>query len=222
MTTFSQLVDGIVAETLRPDQLTSIVTYTNQTIREVHTRPATNIPILFDANREELELTVNADPFIWSLPSVTRFQKLEAAYVPELEIYIEQRSPRIIRNFSFEPYSELGYYRTADTYAFMGVEIGFHLWLSYFQFPRTLAYQPKPRVEYDPVTDSYKQPNGSDATPAQLELCTNWVLQRWADTIREGVRAKVWKRLSDDSRTRMAYSAYTSAQTGLWNTEPAS
>ena len=36
MTTFSQLVDSVVSETKRPDLVSEIATYLNQTIREVH------------------------------------------------------------------------------------------------------------------------------------------------------------------------------------------
>lgn len=227
MTTFSQLVDEVVLELLRPDMTVVIAQYANQTIREMHSRPATNAPVYFDANRNEDELTVTTDsPWLWEIPSMTRFQKLETVYCPDLDIYLEARQPRMIHQASYEPYAEQFYYRTGTMYAFAGLAAGMLIHASYFMYPRVLAYKATNNrvVRFNPDTDSYEQiaNPGTPATEPQLELETNWLLQRHDSTIREGVRAKIWKRIGDDSRTRTAYSAFESARTAVWNTEPSS
>lgn len=225
MTTFSQLVDDIVLELLRPDLVVTLAQYANQTIRELHTRPALNVPVFFDANRFEDELTVTNDsPWLWEIPSMARFQKLEAVYCPELGIYLEARQPRMIHQFSLEPNAGQYYYRTGSAYAFAGLTSGMPLHASYFMYPRILEYKAANQraIRFNPATDRYVQiaNPGTPATPEELELETNWFLQRHDQTIREGLRAKAWKRMGDDARTRTAYSAFESARTALWNTEP--
>lgn len=56
MTTLSQLVDDLLVELVRPDMRSMLVDYANQTVREMHFRPATNAPVLFDANRYEEQI----------------------------------------------------------------------------------------------------------------------------------------------------------------------
>lgn len=225
MTTFSQLVDDVVLELLRPDLTPVLAQYANQTIREMHTRPATNAPVYFDANRYEDELAVTTNsPWLWEIPSVTRFQKMEAAYCEAIGAYLVPRSPRMTQALSQEPNAELYYYRTGPAYAFAGLPNGVSLKLAYFLFPRTLAYKAvNDRVtRFDPDTDRYVQ-IASPTTPAtesELEIETNWLLQRHAETLKEGVRAKAWKRMGDDGRTRTAYSSFESARAAVWNTEP--
>jgi hypothetical protein len=231
MTTFSQLVDDMVLELKRPDLLKdgSIPAYVNQSIRDVHNRPNLNVPIKYDANREEDEITTNAtNPWLWSIPSATRFMDLETAYWVEGGIYVPKKNPRVTREFTFEPFADLYWYRSGSQLAFSGIPIANTVQLSYWLYPRVLAYQ-EPTVAarpivYDILTDSYVFADGTPGTPTetQLETCTNWVLQRWPDTIKEGVRAKTWKRLGDMDRTRTAFSSFESGRTVIWNSEPSS
>lgn len=206
----------------------AIASYTNQTIRDVHFRPNLNSPILYDANRYEDEVTVTSDGmWLWSIPSNTRFQDVEAIFVNELGVYVNRRNPRIALTQSFEPDANLYWYRSGPAIAINGVAAGWTAKLSYHMFPRTLGYKPATganarAVRFNPDSDAYELITGGVPSEAQLELETHWVLQRWADTIKEGVRAKVWKRLGDMERTRMAYSAFESMRTSIWNTEPSS
>jgi hypothetical protein len=64
--------------------------------------------------------------------------------------------------------------------------------------------------------------NDSDLHRQQAQdLCTNWILLRWSVVVEEGVRAKVFKRLSDDVRARTSYSMYMAQRNGVYTGEMA-
>jgi hypothetical protein len=225
MTTFSQLIDGMAKELLRPDLRTAMASYLNQTVREIHFRPNINVGIRYDANRQEDELQVTTDDmWLWDLPSPTRFQDVEALYSVERGIYIPQRSPQLSRKFSFDYDHDLYWYRGGSRIAISGVKSGWRIQASYFLFPRALAYQPEATrvVEWDANTDTYRLKGGGTPTQEQLNAATNWVLMRWQEALSEGIRAKVWKRLGDETRARMAFSAYESLRSSIWQSEPSS
>jgi hypothetical protein len=224
MTTFSQLIDEVATEMLRPDLRTSMASYVNQTIREMHFKPGIQVPVDFDANRVEDEVTVTTDgTWLWPVPSSTRFQKLEAAWNKDLGIYSRLKSPRVSLEFSNEPDYKVYHYRSGETYAFQGVAIDQILWLAYLMFPRTLAYKAAVdrAVRYDYDTDTYVLVAGGGVpTQAQMDAETNWMLQRWSETIKEGLRAKAYKRLGDEGRMRVSFSAFETMRAGVWMSEP--
>ena len=227
MTTFSQLCDDISNELVRPDMLKngSIQAYVQQTIREVHFKPGDNRPTLFTSNRYEAELAVNTDgSWLWVLPSVTRFQELESLYSRNNGLYIEPKSPRISLAYSNEPYADLFYYRSGSTYVIAGVNSGDTLLTSYFMFPQYHGYKASADrlIRYDVDTDSYVLiAGGGEPTEDQLAIETDWILQRWPDMIKEGVRAKLFKRLGDSDRARMAFSAFDNARGAMYLVDPA-
>jgi hypothetical protein len=229
MTTFSQLVDDVKTELLRPDMTAMLASYANQTIRELHFRPGLNAPILYDANRYEEELAITTErTWLWTIPSSTRFQNVEAIFINDLGIYLQPKNPRIALEPSFQPFADRYWYRSGATIALQGVATGWTGLMSYHMFPRTLAYKPASGagarlIRFDPDTDSYVLiVGGGEPSEAQLELETHWLLQRWGDTVKEGVRAKAYKRLGDMDRTRISFSAFESMRSSVWNTEPAS
>ncbi len=226
MTTFSQLVDDLVVELVRPDLRITMATYANQTIREIHSRPQTRSQTFFDANRMEYEETIAADgPWLWTIPSVTSFQKLEAVYLPEMDLYIRERTPSVAHRESAEPFREFYWYRSGDKIAVAGPLVGLKLQLSYFQYPRTLSYKAAEIrvVRFDVDTDAYVLvAGGGTPTEDQLLLETSWPLQRWPDSIKEGVRAKTYKRIGDNDRTRMSFSAFEAMKEVIWNSESSS
>ncbi len=225
-TTFSQLVDDLAVELRRSDLRDTIATYVNQSVRELHSRPSQNVIVKFDANRvEDEQVVASANPYLWQIPSVTRFIDIETAYLPEYGIYVPPKNPKISREFSFQPNSEIYYYRTGPTYAFAGIGVGATVQLSYFMYPRFLAYKASVDrlVRYDPDTDSFVLIAGGGApTEEQLDLEVHWPIMRWADTIRQGARSKVYGRLGDMDRSRTAYSAFESSRMTVWNSEPSS
>ena len=225
MTTFSQLVDDIVTELLRPDLRDTIATYANQTVRDIHFRPSSNSPILYDENRFEEALQFTTDgTWLWKIPSVTRFQGVESVFLDSPGIYVPPRNPKVALQVSDQPWADVYQYRSGPYITIHGVFVGGTGKMSYHMFPRTLAYKKKAErlIRFDADLDAYVLADGSEPTEAQLELETHWVLQRWADTVKEGVRAKAWKRLGEMERTRLAFSAFESMRTGVWNSEPSS
>lgn len=225
MTTLSQLVDDLLVELVRPDMRSMLVDYANQTVREMHFRPATNAPVLFDANRYEEQIAVtSSNPFLWPIPSVTRFQDIEIAFCPEAGVVIQRKNPRVINRESMNPDSDWYYYISGVQVAFSGPAVGDSIKLAYYMYPARLKYKTAAErsIVFDVDSDTYTLVGGGIPTDEQLALETHWMLQRWPDTIKEGVRAKAYKRMGDDSRTRMFYSAFEAARTAVWQSEPSS
>lgn len=223
MTTFSQLIDELVLELLRPDYRAAMASWANQTIREIHNRPNSNTPIYFEANRYEDELEINTDNvYLWPLPSVTRFMGVEAIWLNQPGCYVRKRGPRQSRVVHLHPNEGISWYRGGNTVAIGGVVNGWTGAISYFQFPQFLAYKAigARSIVYDIATDTYLLIGGGSPTEDQLFTETHWVLQRWPDVVKEGVRSKMWRRAGDDMRARTSFSAYETARASLWDTEP--
>lgn len=219
MTTFSQLVDSLATEAVRPDLKASIVSYINQTIRELHFKPGTQSPALYGANRFEEEVVVGVSgTYLWDIPAPARFQRLEAVYVVDLDRYIYPKSPTEIYKDGVAtdiPFKDMYWYRTGPQVAINTMSAGWTLRLSWFEYPRRFVYYAvgsRPSV-YDPETETYT------GDSAAQEKCTHWILQRWEDAVLEGGRAKLYKRLGDESRGRMSYSAFESHRNQVWDAE---
>lgn len=231
MTTFSQLVDEMTAEVLRPDLKRTgttldggyIASSINQTIRECHTGKG-GIIHRFGANRVEAEIIAPSDAvnhYNWPIPNFNRFQAIEAAYYPLPNVYAKALSPGVVNISQRGPVEDLFYYYQSGQYmTYHGFgPAGSKILFSGFYYPRTLVYHvgkidavADPRwATYDLETDSWSYKQGTGKTDEELQdLSTNWILMRWTDLIREGVRAKVYKRLGDETRQRTSYSSYES------------
>lgn len=234
MTTFSQLVDEIVVETRRPDLRSEIATYLNQTIREAHFEPSRGNVVFYNENRKDIQLTADVDSaYIWQIPSPALFQGIETVrfashYLGRME-YAEQVNPG--PGLASKPFY---FYRAGAAVVFGGTVgyggVGGIIQISYFEYPPGLKYKAAGAREatYDPETGwTYYTVDSVDygATPeaqatAQLRV-SNWMLLRWADVLKEGLRAKIYKRLSDDVRQRTSYSLYQQLRQGLYTSEVA-
>lgn len=211
MTTFSQLIDEMVLELLRPDLRTSITAYANSTIRELHAKPGNSAPILFGENRYEAEFSPLVVPAVWPIPSMPRFQRLEIAYEPVKGVYYTERALTRINDTSPNPY---WWYRTGSNIAFSNLEVGETIDLAYFMFPRLLSYYAVPDrpATWDSTTEQFTYHAAYNGTPelqaTARDLTINWILSRWGElAVKQGIRSKVWARL-DDNRARIAYSAF--------------
>lgn len=226
MTTFSQLVDELAAEVVRPDLRTTICSYVNQTIRELHSRRDSGLPVQFASNRVETEVTAAELPFVWSIPNVARFQSIESIFDPATGQYLRQKTPGDIYRDTNHPFPALYYYRSGPTVVLNGIAVGASVKMSYFEYPRLLTYyasDERPAV-WDSITEVFTYLAAYESTSELQEtaesLTTNWLLLRWGElVIKEGVRAKVWKRLAELDRARLAYSAYSSLRDQLVATE---
>lgn len=222
MTTFSQLVDEIVTEHLRPDLLVTVTSYANQTIRELHSKSKDSSPILFHSNRVEEEWTTTAEPAVWTIPNVARFQRLETAFIPLIGEYIVERSLSKLNDFN--NYIKYAWYRSGPTIAFTNLLTGTVVRLAYFTFPKNLVYYTTANrlVTWNPETEAYTYTGApTDEEKAErLENATNWILERWGEsTVKQGVRSKIFARLGDPERSRMAYSQYESMREQMHSSE---
>lgn len=227
MFTLSQLVDELVEETKRPDLLVDIVRFVNQTVRELHFTQDRRAATLFKSNFKELALTADVDSgFSWEVPNPTTFQLLAAVQFLGVynqagdSVWATEQSPGpnlVNKNYY--------YYRVGDTFVFSGYGGSSNIInLGYYEFPKSLKYYAAGSIrpaEYD-IETGWTYPAGAATAEDQLvarENSTNWMILRWADVVSEGVRAKIYKRISDTERARTCYSMYESLRQGMWTSE---
>jgi hypothetical protein len=234
VTTFSQLVDEMVIETRRPDLRSEIATYLNQTIREVHFEPGRGNVVHYGANRKEDQISATAEVGqIWDIPNPATFQGLEAVAYPTA-VYGRLQFAKEIRPGPSTLSVPFFFYRTGPSFVFGGTEgyggIGGLINISWFEYPSALKYKASGsrEAEYDIETGwTYFTVNTVDyssTTELQAtaqERVTNWLLMRWADVLREGLRAKIYKRTSDQLRAQTSYSLYSQLRQGLFTSEVA-
>lgn len=215
MTTFSQLVDEMTKETVRPDLQDFIASAINQTIREVHTGPQGQ-RLRLAANRVELGIEVpSSQPrkYDWEIPNFQIFQASEAYYYQDVGRYAKERRPGTVRMSRDRDLNDVSYwYQSGAAICFFGYGgSGAVILASLFYYPRSLVYYPERGrpAEIDPLTLQWEfNPDNSFIDDTAMRRTSNWLLQRHTDLIREGVRAKVWKRLGDQTRAPIAYSAF--------------
>lgn len=229
MSTFSQLVDELTIEHLRPDLRTTISSYLNATIREVHMHETTQLPVYYESNRLEVDVVVATDPpALWAIPKVTRFQAIETIYYPDFGEYATKRAPSRI----YQPHlvgSPFFWYRSGPTIALGGLNITNKAKISWFEYPRALTYYAAAArpATWDAASESliYNTVGSTDydATDESRELAeeltTNWLLQRWGEMLKQGTRNKIFARLGEEARTRTSYSMYVSQRVQCVNSE---
>ena len=224
MSTFSQIVDELATEHLRPDLLVTICEYLNQTIRELHMAKGTGNAILFDSNRVEAQFVPSSLPAQWPIPVTTRFQRLETVFYVERGVYARKLNPtRVYENGhnNFDPY----WYRSGQYIILNGLNQGETAKISYFEFPRRLAYYPTSQrpasfnFESEAFTYLTSYDTDDNTRLTAQGLVTNWMLLRWPTVLKEGVRAKVFKRLGEKDRAIMAFSAFEAQREGLNSAE---
>lgn len=226
MTTFSQLVDRVLKETVRPDLIDMLPGYLNQTIRELFVHAQTGLPCFYDDARHEeqielLTLTNKTFAYVWELPRPTRFQAIESVYYDSIQRYVYKGDPRtaLARN-DFNVDAKYYWYRVANAIVMSAPgKIGDTVRVSWFEYPRALAYQQEAdRVfVYDQDNDMYAYKSGIPDPEAAKEAATNWALERFEELLAEGLRAKAYKRMNDE-RQRTFYSNYETMRLGVQNT----
>lgn len=228
MTTFSQLIDSIVAETKRLDLRSTMASYLNQTIRECHFEPEKGNVVFMTANYNEETVQADSDTgFAWTIPDMATFQGIGAIRFDNVFDYDEPVYAAEVTPGRRMAATLYGYQRAADRVIFKGYG-GENAYVSvcWYQYPSSLKYYAaadRP-ASYDSGTWTYHEDYDidDDSRAAAILLVTNWMLLRWGVVLEEGLRAKVYKRLSDDSRARVCYSLYTQQRQGLITSEAAS
>lgn len=228
MFTFSQMVDEIVSEVKRPDLTSEIARYVNQTIRECHFSTDRQAAIFYRDNFNEVLLTATVEEgFSWTLPNPTTFQKMAGVKYPGQydlsgnEIWAESTTPG--RHLSGKTNF---FYQVGGEFVFSGYGgINGSIALGYFAFPPSLKYYSEAtRPAWYDVETGWEYNDAiitdEDKEAARL-VVTNWLLLRWSDVVSEGVRAKLFKRVSDTERARNCYSLYGQLRQGLMTSEVA-
>lgn len=228
MTTFSQLIDSIVAETNRRDLLTTLVSYLQQTIRECHLDPERNTALFLWPNYAEAQVTADSElAFAWQIPDTTRFQGMQAVRYDSVyeDGDVQFALPLVPGRVGSQ--QRYAYQKVGDRVIFKGYGgINRVISIAYFQFPKALRYYAAAErpATYD-IVDGYSYAETVDDTDEAREaarlLVTNWLLERWSMVLEEGLRAKVYKRLADTERARTCYSLYMQLRLGLQNSESA-
>lgn len=229
MTTFSQMVDSLIAETSRPDMKDMIVQYVNQTIRELHTDTMTKLPVGFTSNMVEDEVAIDVDAgetFLWDIPNTHRFQMIESIYYPYVDEYVKEKRPSTAFLFADQANSEYYWYRTGPSQIAMAGHGGQSdtVKLAWFNTLRRLIYyatSARPATWSD-ESETYTYGAAYVTTEERLEaldLSTNWMLERYEDLVLNGVRAKIWIRIGEEGRGKMAYSQYESNRPAMVATE---
>ena len=218
MTTFSQLVDDMVAESRRRDLQLEIEKYANQTIRDCHFNEENRNLVLFGENRQEALVYADSDEsHVWPIERPQLFAQLEVIHCPDVGLDAVLRNPSQMNTRENRNGNPL-YYRTGPNIAITGFgQEDSPIQIAWFAYPRRLIYYPpgatRP-MEWDDAAENKTYATAYNSTPELREqadeLCTNWLLMRWPDLIREGVRAKLYKKLNDSERMRSAYSAFES------------
>lgn len=228
MFTFSQMVDEMVSEVKRPDLTSEIARYVNQTIRECHFSPDRQSAAFFRSNFNETLLTADVEEgFSWAIPNPTTFQKMAGVKYP-LQF---DRGGNPIWAIETTPGRHLNdllyyFYQVGQEFVFSGYGgVDATIALGYFAFPAALKYYASSvrPAEYDAESGwSYNDAIITDEDKEAARLVTsNWLLLRWSDVISEGVRAKLFKRVSDTERARNCYSLYGQLRQGLITSEVA-
>ena len=235
MLTFSQLVDDIVSELRRSDLSTSIQDYLNQTIRELHSEPTKGNAVLFERNLIEDTLTADVDTgYEWQIPDGTRFQRLQTVRYSSLVdvnggyVYPKKVRPGPITNDENYYFYQSGEYTQFWNYGGTNAVIDI-AWYEYLPYLKYYASGARPAT-YDVVDGwTYYDLTGSGSLDFTLAanqatavaLVSNWMIQNYYHTIREGLRAKVYKRVGDTERAKLAFSLYSSMRKAMYTNERA-
>jgi len=231
MTTFSQIVDAMVFESKRFDLRAEICAYVNQSVREVHFRSDTGSILFYLSNLKELALVTTVDSgFGWDMPNPAVFQAMQAVQYPDVWDRDSQgygqwaRESIPGRNLNANQYF---FYRMGNRFVFGGYGAAqSRINIAYYEYPRDLKYykpEERPATWDDAEGWKYLPAYDVDETTRELarNLVSNWLLQRWHLVLEEGIRAKIYKRVSDEVRGRTAYSLYSTLRQGLWTSEVA-
>lgn len=218
---FSELVDICIERSRRLDKKADIISYVNQTIRDMQSRQ------MLYKNLHEDTITATANPMIWTPP--VRFQRLRAVRYQSNRDRPKLKQPGLIQKDASSYY-----YRSTTYFVFVGHADNDLIDLAYYRVVPKLAYFAEGAREavYDFTTETWSYPL-QEANIAQMqaeglpasEIATqqaadlllqpgleaavsNWLLFDWFELVQEGTLAKLWKELDDEKRAATHFSFF--------------
>lgn len=218
--TFSALIDEVKLRSQRRDRLADMVSYARATIRECQ------VLAHFEQDLVEGSITTDAVPYMWPRPLRLRGM---LAVKPNGQ-YDRHGNPIWFANKPPGEY-KLGdnyfFYLSGSTFIFSGdlLGTGQQIDMAYFSYSRKFVYYAdvadRPAT-FDPETEEWSYAPAydvdEDSRAAGRELVSNWLLEKWYDTILEGTLAKIFKAVGD-VRSKMAFSLYKSQQKDIQHGE---
>lgn len=220
--TFSQLVDTVAASVGRPDKINDIALFVNQTIREAHADNKGRT-LLYARNLNEDQLVATVDTgFSWD--TVDFFQHLRAVRYDDVgdgcgkSVWPVLRQPGRVQGRV-----DHFYYRAGPSYFFVGYgATSSKISIAYYVYPRLLHYYSSVNrpATYDIRTSTWTYFDLTAANPPDLDytiienqpiaeaLVSNWLIFNWYTVMIEGGKAKVFKTVGDEVRSRTHFAQF--------------
>lgn len=218
---FSELVDICVSRSKRTDKRADVISFVNQTIREMQAKQR------LAKNLNEDKVVTTAEPHIWTPP--TRFQRMRTVLYEATLCHPKFLQPGVIQRKKNEYY-----YRSTTAFVFVGAGLNTVIDLAYYRFVKKLQYYElgKREAVYDFTTETWSFPlqeafiaqmkvNGYTAAEiaaqqaifdaqqqGHIDNASNWILLDWFELVQEGTLAKLWKLLEDEKRAATHFSFY--------------
>ena len=189
---FSALVDQICDDSARPDRRASVITFVNETCREISRDHD------YEADAEEEFLTPDTDGnFVWKPAfGMLCFKRMEfVSYDGDVCC-----TPRCVRPSARNCELSRFFYRSRDCFFFNGANTSVSLYY----------YRYDPYLKYLKENDRVLTSDGcefSGATDAEIAAETNWKISRHRQVVYDGAMSKLM-RLTRDPRQQSFYSAF--------------
>lgn len=203
---FSELVDRAVHTAGRPDALEDIAYFANETMRDISKRN----DWADDTLEAMISVPTDTRTVIWDPENTLRRPFRREEFICDgcgcSPLYV---SPSRRMQDHEGPY----YYRSGSSFVFANVCDPIKMF--YYAYHPWLRYYPK---NARPAEFNVELASWGGATPAQLELVTNWMLERHNHVVLQGTLARFFA-TKQDPRQQVHYSAYEQGITHITRSE---
>lgn len=208
---YSEVVDRVIARTSTPGRTEDAQAFVNQAVREC------NALQLFYKSTVEDQLTITANPFIWTRPSW--FRSLRIAQNDTTKDYFVRKLPGpgqdMVPNYFYASGDSIIFSGTLTTSDLMNVFYYTHSPLNSYTAVAARA------ATFDEPTQIWTYTVAS--TDAEKEAAraiagNHWLLTDWSTLIEQGAVAKVYNSRGDDRGPR-EFAIYTAQQKTMVNSE---
>lgn len=190
---FSELIDRVIKITGRPDSLSDLVTAANGVMREISKRG----DWADDTVEETVSFASNVNHAIWT-PAVGRTRFRREHYISD----VAHTSPTAVRPGRRMEKLSASYYRSGESFVIRGCVSPILIY--YYAYPPWLKYY---ALNDRPAVFNTETGDFGDATAEQINLVSNWQLERHTKTVQEGTLASFFA-AKNDPRQQVHYSAF--------------